>query len=451
MLPPYLLFTVLAVQFIYILVNWYFFRQKEYVFYAIYIVALTAYFSNKYLGDANGMISLGSIKYYKLYLDKNLVIVAFYCYFKFVVSFIEAEKRYPEIYRFMRYTYRFALFYLTGNITLVYLTRNLFLENVLFFATNSVFTTIVIVYLSRMVFKKIEPLFRFVFVGTCLYGFGSFITLLLSMNKSLLENDHFLYFQIGVFLEMICLNAGLIYKSNMFQRQLILSQEKIIEEYEKSQALSLEMEHTREQISRDLHDDVGATLSSVKAYSEILKDNPGNTVIAELIKDNAAEMIERLEVIAWATNPQHDNFKSLQSRMQKFAMPICHSQNIQCSFCSDDINDEITIPGEARQNIFLVFKEVINNMVKYASATKCSVKLLIDNHKFIMQIADNGRGLDGSIQGNGNGLANMRSRTAELTGALDIDSASGKGTEITMSLPFPFTIQDSGESNQHDK
>lgn len=446
MLPPYLLFTVLAVQFIYILVNWYFFRQKEYVFYAIYIVALTAYFSNKYLGDANGMISLGSIKYYKLYLDKNLVIVAFYCYFKFVVSFIEAEKRYPEIYRFMRYTYRFALFYLIGNITLVYLTRNLFLENVLFFATNSVFTTIVIVYLSRMVFKKIEPLFRFVFVGTCLYGFGSFITLLLSMNKSLLENDHFLYFQIGVFLEMICLNAGLIYKSNMFQRQLILSQEKIIEEYEKSQALSLEMEHTREQISRDLHDDVGATLSSVKAYSEILKDNPGNTVIAELIKDNAAEMIERLEVIAWATNPQHDNFKSLQSRMQKFAMPICHSQNIQCSFCSDDINDEITIPGEARQNIFLVFKEVINNMVKYASATKCSVKLLIDNHKFIMQIADNGRGLDGSIKGNGNGLANMRSRTAELTGALDIDSASGKGTEITMSLPFPFTIQDSGES-----
>jgi signal transduction histidine kinase len=451
MLPPYLLFTVLAVQFIYILVNWYFFRQKEYVFYAIYIVALTAYFTNKYLGDANGMISLGSIKYYKLYLDKNLVIVAFYCYFKFVVSFIEAEKRYPEIYRFMGYTYRFALFYLIGNIILVYLTRNLFLENVFFFATNSVFTTIVVVYLSRMVFKKIEPLFRFVFVGTCLYGLGSFITLLLSMNRSLLENDHFLYFQIGVFLEMICLNAGLIYKSNMFQRQLILSQEQIIEEYEKSQALSLKMEHTREQISRDLHDDVGATLSSVKAYSEILKDNPGNAVIAELIKDNAAEMIERLEVIAWATNPQHDNFKSLQNRMKKLVMPICHSQNIQCSFSSDGISDEITIPGEARQNIFLVFKEVINNMVKYASATTCCIKLLIHNNQFIMQIADNGKGLDGSIKGSGYGLENMRNRTIELTRALQIDSASGKGTQITMSLPFPFTIQDSGDSNQHDK
>src|SRR5690606_4585154 len=101
---------------------------------------------------------------------------------------------------------------------------------------------------------------------------------LLSENKSLLENDHYLFFQIGVFLEMIFLNAGLIYKSNMSQRQLIVSQEKVIEEYEKGQTILLKMEHTREQISRDLHDDVGATLSSVKAYSEILKDNPGNTL-----------------------------------------------------------------------------------------------------------------------------------------------------------------------------
>ena len=154
MLPPYLLFTVLAVQFIYILVNWYFFRQKEYLFYAIYIVALTAYFANKYLGDANGVVSWGSFSYNKLYVDKDLVMISFYCYFRFVVSFIDAKHRYPEIYRFMWYTNRVFLFYLIGNITLVYLTRNLFLENLLFFITNSVFTVIVLAYLSRIVLKK---------------------------------------------------------------------------------------------------------------------------------------------------------------------------------------------------------------------------------------------------------------------------------------------------------
>lgn len=440
MLPPYLLFTVLAVQFIYILVNWYFFRQKEYFFYSLYVIVLIAFFANKYSGDSSGIISLGSFHYNKLYLDKDLVIFSFYFYFKFVVSFIEAEKRYPEIYRFMWYTNRFVLFYLPFNIALVYLTGDLFLENLFFFVANFIFTVIVLVYLSRIVFKKIEPLFRFVFAGACLYGLGSFFTLLLSRNKSLLENDHYIFFQIGVFLEMILLNAGLIYKSNLVQKQLIFSQKKIIEEYEKSQAMSLKLEHTRQQLSRDLHDDVGATLSSVKVYSEVLKDNPGNTVIAELINNNAAEMIERLEVIAWATNPQHDNLKSLQNRMQKFVMPICHSQNILCTFDCDDNMKEISIPGEARQNIFFVFKEAVNNMIKYSSATACSVKLSIDSKRFIMQIADNGNGLDGNIKGNGSGLRNMQTRAAELSGSLDINSACGKGMVITMSLPVPFAV-----------
>jgi hypothetical protein len=161
---------------------------------------LMAFFANKYSGDSSGIISLGSFHYNKLYLDKDLVIFSFYFYFKFVVSFIEVEKRYPEIYRFMWYTNRFVLFYLPFNIALVYLTGDLFLENLFFFVANFIFTVIVLVYLSRIVFKKIEPLFRFVFAGACLYGLGSFFTLLLSRNKSLLENDHYIFFQIGVFL-----------------------------------------------------------------------------------------------------------------------------------------------------------------------------------------------------------------------------------------------------------
>jgi hypothetical protein len=72
--------------------------------------------------------------------------------------------------------------------------------------------------------------------------------------------------------------------------------------------------------TEDLHDDVGATLSSVKAYSEILKTNPNNPVIAELISDNSTEMLDRLEVIAWATNPHHDNFKSLKNQIIKFGL-----------------------------------------------------------------------------------------------------------------------------------
>jgi signal transduction histidine kinase len=204
----------------------------------------------------------------------------------------------------------------------------------------------------------------------------------------------------------------------------------------------------RNRLHRDLHDDVGATLSSVKAYSEILKDNPNNPVIAELIKDNSTEMLERLEVIAWATNPQHDNFKSLKNRMIKFAAPLCHSKNIQCNIESNGVNEEMQMPGEVRQNIFLVFKEAINNMIKYAEATECNTNIFIRSNQFVLQITDNGKGFDGTTKGTGSGWKNMQKRTGDLNGKLIIDSSPGKGTVITMSLPHPFKIPNTWDRNK---
>lgn len=196
----------------------------------------------------------------------------------------------------------------------------------------------------------------------------------------------------------------------------------------------------RQRLHRDLHDDVGATLSSVKAYSEILKDNPDNPVIAELIKDNSAEMIDRLEVIAWATNPVHDNFLSLKNKMTKYAVPLCYANKVDCSIEAAGINDELQVPGEIRQHIFLVFKEAVTNTIKYSEATDCNVKMYIQNRSFVMQVKDNGRGSDGTVRGSGNGWANMKKRAKELNGSVEIQSPQHKGTTIIFSIPFPFKI-----------
>lgn len=199
----------------------------------------------------------------------------------------------------------------------------------------------------------------------------------------------------------------------------------------------------RQRLHRDLHDDVGATLSSVKAYSEILKDNPNNPVIAELIKDNSTEMIERLEVIAWATNPVHDNFLSLKNKMLKFALPICHANKVHCTIESTGINDELQVPGEIRQNVFLIFKEAVNNCLKYAEASAISTSMFIQQKKFIVQVTDNGKGSDGKVKGSGNGWMNMQKRVEELNGLLKIESLPQKGTTISASFPYPFKIPNS--------
>jgi len=193
----------------------------------------------------------------------------------------------------------------------------------------------------------------------------------------------------------------------------------------------------RNRIHRDLHDDVGATLSSVKAYSEILRENPNNSVIAELITENASEMIEHLEVIAWATNPRHDSFGSLIEKINHYAVPICFAKSIQYDISPDGISKDLIVPGEIRQNVFLVAKEAINNTAKYANANNCIVKSFIAHGKFIMEISDDGNGFDG-VNKSGNGLQNMYTRIKEIGGEIFIISEEGKGTKIKIELPFPF-------------
>lgn len=202
----------------------------------------------------------------------------------------------------------------------------------------------------------------------------------------------------------------------------------------------LKIFHVRQRLHRDLHDDVGATLSSVKAYSEILGNNGNNEIIRGLIKENAAEMLDRLEVIAWATNPQHDNAKSLVNTMLKFARPLLHAHHVAFDFKQENVNDDMPVPGDVRQHVLLIFKEAINNLVKYAEATRCDVCLTTAHKQWVMKITDNGKGFDGSIRGGGAGIKNMRRRAEEMGGDLHIDAAPGGGTLVRLTVPHPFKI-----------
>lgn len=202
----------------------------------------------------------------------------------------------------------------------------------------------------------------------------------------------------------------------------------------------LKLFRLRYRIHRDLHDDVGATLSSVKAYSEILRDNPDNPLIAELIKDNAAEMIDRLDVIAWATNPHHDSFDSFYNKLQRYAAPLCLARKISFSFTVNGIAKETVMPGDIRQNIFLVAKEAVNNSVKYAQAAHLSLDTRIDAGKFMMIITDDGKGFDTTGTSLGNGLNNMQSRISDIGGSFHINSEVGRGTQIRIQLAYPFKI-----------
>ncbi|MCU0380776.1 MAG: histidine kinase, partial [Chitinophagaceae bacterium] len=209
----------------------------------------------------------------------------------------------------------------------------------------------------------------------------------------------------------------------------------------------LQVYRVRQRIHRDLHDDVGATLSSVKAYAEILAEHPDNPVIPSLIADNASEMIERLEVIAWAADPHHDRMASLRNKIVKYATPVCHAQGVEFTCILEGIDENLEVPGEIRQHLFMVCKEAIHNMAKYAAATHCAVRMRVTGRTFEMSIQDNGKGSDGTIRGTGQGWKNMETRARDSGGTVDIRTAPGQGTHILFKVRFPFSIPNSWGRN----
>lgn len=253
------------------------------------------------------------------------------------------------------------------------------------------------------------------------------------------------------FITIFCLLliSGYLIIKNIHQKR------KVAMELARQEAINAEQLHKqkeleiRNKISRDLHDDIGATLSSVKAYSEILHAHPDNLLMNDLIRQNADEMIEQLEVIAWATNPQNDNLQSLTNAMLKFARPICHARNIELLFEQDGLDENLNIPGDIRQNILLFFKEAINNMIKYANACLCTVSIFAKNRNFYIEVKDNGIGYDEVIKGGGSGVKNMRKRAEEIKGKFEIQSTQGKGTLVRLSIPYPFKIPNTWDSKKN--
>ncbi|HRH51246.1 MAG TPA: two-component regulator propeller domain-containing protein [Panacibacter sp.] len=203
----------------------------------------------------------------------------------------------------------------------------------------------------------------------------------------------------------------------------------------------LKLQAVRNKIASDLHDDVGSTLSSIRMYSDIVstqvkESNPQSTVLLDKISSNSKEMIENMSDIVWMIKPGNDAFKNIENRMLNFANELCTPAAINFEFNKDAATDAIQISMEQRRDIYLIFKEAVNNAVKYSGCHNLRVAISLQNHQLQMHISDDGKGFDSSTSKNGNGLSNMQKRAATHKGILNINSASGEGTEIIVSFPL---------------
>ncbi|PJJ47754.1 sensor histidine kinase [Hymenobacter chitinivorans] len=206
----------------------------------------------------------------------------------------------------------------------------------------------------------------------------------------------------------------------------------------------LALERVRHNIARDLHDDMGSTLSSISILSQIARTHQHNqrtdqaTALLDQIGDSSRRMLDAMDDIVWTINPAHDSMDDVVARMRSFASDVLEARGIDFTFRADPSIAGLRLNMRARREFFLLFKEAVNNLAKYAQCTEAAITLAYEHQRLVLTVQDDGVGFDpqAPAQGGGNGLTNMNSRAAAMKGVLDIQTAPGQGTVLRLNVPL---------------
>lgn len=239
-------------------------------------------------------------------------------------------------------------------------------------------------------------------------------------RRELQSQKHFRNLMIAGIIVVFLLAAFLF---NRFQLQKKLEHQQLL----------LEM---RNDISRNLHDDIGASLSNINILNELAKRNVLNPEKANTYLSKSGDDIQRisesLSDIVWNINPQYDNLDNLFVRMKRYAADMLEGKNIQAELLFPDEKEKITIPMDQRRDFYLIFKEAVNNLAKYSKAASAKIVVEVKEQFIHLTLTDDGQGFDLKNAKAGNGLQNMKQRAGRWMGKFDIQSAPGKGTSVSL-------------------
>jgi signal transduction histidine kinase/ligand-binding sensor domain-containing protein len=209
----------------------------------------------------------------------------------------------------------------------------------------------------------------------------------------------------------------------------------------------VKLEQVRTRIATDLHDDLGASLSKIAILSEIVNHqvapvakNPEVEKSLTEIAGTSREMVDSMADIVWVINPERDRLSDLIGRMRGLAneMTELGDINLKINLLGFE-NRDLNLGADLRREIYLIFKETLNNLVKHSHCENAEIEFRLDACEFIFTVIDDGQGFNpeknGSSTGRGgNGLINMRKRAKNLGGNYRIESKIGTGTIVTLSV-----------------
>jgi signal transduction histidine kinase len=209
------------------------------------------------------------------------------------------------------------------------------------------------------------------------------------------------------------------------------------------------LEHERGRIARDIHDDLGSSLTRIVMLSESARAgvDPPEQVSAHLdeINQTSRELTVRMGEIVWAVNPEHDTLDSFANFAGNHARAFLSRAGVRCRLDVPVALPALPLDSSVRHHLFLAFKEAVHNAARHAGATSVHITLTFSSDQLALEVQDDGRGFEpAAAAGSGQGLANMARRLAELGGHCEIRSSPGHGCTVRFQVALPHPVSAHG-------
>ncbi len=426
----YLLFQgVLTFQVLIFAILFFITRRKELLYYSLFLLLAASYFFINAPFTFFGIPeeTVWNSVWYE-YVNTPLIIIENLFYLLFLQSFyadITPDKKVTGVIKFtLKLIPILAVLFLILNIAEI--------NNQFIFYTVKLIAVIPAVVIIFVIYKRRPPFAILVANGLLCSILGTCITVLMIILRNqgvhhLFTHGYPLFFiRLGLLGEIIFYMTAMLHKWQFQEKQLV------VEKLESQ----LAVEKLRARISGELHDDFGSTLSGVSMYGHMINDLLHSGKYEEvkqsvkIVQQSVDEMTHRLSDLVWSINPERDTLVKLLEKLEEFATDIAMTRNMQVVMNIPGNIQDLTLPVDTRRNIYLIFKEGINNAVKYSDASKLKLNVSSSEGVLSFYLSDNGKSFNTSEVKKGNGLNNMQKRASQIGAEFDVRAKPGIGTTI---------------------
>lgn len=435
---------VLLLMILFMITNYILARKSEFIYNALYSLCMfLLIFLNSYVARTTTHFT----NLYYSYFDFFLLVAGTIFYITFTRKFLNTSANYQLLDKILKYGERFILLLLGiytyfNFFTNTYLPQ-FYLENGMKFLILGI--GIAFIYLAL---KQRNRLLNYIAAGNTMLVLFSAISLALIWLKVKVTGiflSSLFYYYIGIFLELAFFLLGLTYKnrSELISRikdQEALKLEAEKKEFESKLAVIKAQQEERNRISADMHDDLGAGMTTIRLYSELAKGKLNNNPMPEIdkISSSADELLNKMNAIIWSMSSSNDSLGNMIAYIRSYALEYFEDSGINCRITIPENLPDIEVIGEIRRNVFLVVKESLNNILKHSQATEVTITLVRNDNELTLYIQDNGVGIKlDALRQFGNGLKNMKKRMDDVDIEFNIENLSagqaGKnGTLVTL-------------------